>query len=216
MLDAQRGVLDWPARFIDPVFEDALVRALWPTPISPNQVSLATLVLGLAGAVAFAFGAFWAGIAAALVVEVLDGVDGKLARTRLQITPMGELEHAADKIVEYAWYLALGFGLWRAGAPAHYLVLGPVAALAMFVDVWIGTTAQKLLGRQLEDAGGFERAFRLIGGRRNTHMWMLLGFGLFGAWRAGLVAIAVSAQATALIRLWRLSVRVRTTGRRLF
>ncbi len=214
--DAQRAVLDWPARFLHPPVEKTLVRLLWPTPISPNQVSLATLVLGLAGAFAFWRGAFWPAMAIALLVGVLDGVDGKLARTRLQVTPVGELEHAADKIVEYAWYIALAAGLVRLGYPPKTLVLGLVASAAMAVDVWIGGAAQTTLGRQLEDCGGFERGFRLIGGRRNTHIWMLLGFGLFGAWRDGLVAIAISAQATALIRLWRLGLRAREAGRDLF
>lgn len=216
LADAQRGKLDWPSILIDRFFEDRLVRLLWRTPITPNQISAATLVLGLVGAAAFWREWFWIGAILAAIVEVLDGVDGKLARTRLQITPMGEWEHTADKIVEYALYVGLALGLIRSGAPAKTLTLGLVASGAMVVDVWIGGLAQRLLGRQLEDCGRFERLFRLVGGRRNTHVWMLIGFGLFGAWAQGLLAIAISAQLTAAVRFWRLYLRARERGLTLF
>ena len=81
---AQKGCLDWPARFIHPPIEDALVRALAPTKVTPNQVTLATGVIGIIAGVAFACGQLWLGPGLALLTGPLDGVDGKLARTRVE------------------------------------------------------------------------------------------------------------------------------------
>ncbi len=38
---------------------------------------------------------------------------------------------------------------------------------------------------------------------------MLPGFAVFGAWRAGLAAIAISAGLTTAVRFWRLTLRTR-------
>lgn len=201
--DAQKGVLDWPARFIHAPIENLTVRLLWPTAVTPNQISLATFFLGLAAAALFVLGHFASGLVLALVIGALDGVDGKLARTKLMVTPAGEWEHVGDKIVEYGWYLCLGYGLVRTGAPMAVFYAGLLAAVAMGVDIAICGAAQRRLGRQIDDLGPVERFIRLIGARRNTHMWLLVPFALLGAWDAGLAAIAGSAVLTVFAHLWR-------------
>ncbi len=57
----------------------------WPvshicrTTITPNQIRLGTGVLGLSVTLLYALGYLWAGALLALIIGVLDGVDGKLA-----------------------------------------------------------------------------------------------------------------------------------------
>ncbi|MFQ3596656.1 MAG: CDP-alcohol phosphatidyltransferase family protein, partial [Sphingomonadaceae bacterium] len=103
---AQKGCLDWPARFLHPPVENALVRLLWPTAITPNMVTLATAALGLVALFLFAAGMLWPALLLVLMVGPLDGVDGKLARTRIEFSRWGDLEHVMDKILEYGWFLA--------------------------------------------------------------------------------------------------------------
>src|SRR3546814_7044386 len=85
-----------------------MVRLLLPTPITPNMVTLITAVVGFASIAAFATGWLWTGLLLMLFLGPLDGVDGKLARTRLQYSRWGDLGHVADKIVEYGAFIALG------------------------------------------------------------------------------------------------------------
>ena len=206
---AQKGCLDWPARFVHPPIENAAVRLLWPTPITPNMISVLAFLLGLYAAWCFATGALWVGLLIALAVGPIDGIDGKLARSRMEFSPWGDLEHVGDKIVEYAWFagLAAALGTGTAWALAALIVCTALA------EALLGEFYRRLTGAQLDDAGPFERTYRLVSGRRNTFFWSLLPFAWFDAWHAGLVAIAVYAAVNFFIMLWRFFVRLAEYGR---
>lgn len=192
LIDAsQKGCLDWPARFLHPPIENGAVRLLLPTRITPNMVTVATGAVGLAAVVALACGWLWPGLILMLLIGPLDGIDGKLARTRLEFSRWGDLEHVVDKLVEYGAFLALGG--WLAGQAGHY---GPWAVAAVIVGFALGEALQgelyyRFTGRQLDDRGPAERLVRLFAGRRNTFFWMLLPFAAFGRWEAGMIFLAV-------------------------
>ncbi len=206
---AQKGCLDWPARFIHPPIENVAVRLLWPTPVTPNAISLLAFGLGLYAAWCFATGALWTGLLVALLIGPLDGIDGKLARTRVEFSRWGDLEHVGDKIVEYAWFagLAAHFGSGWAWALAALIV-----AFALS-EALQGEFYRRITGAQLDDAGPFERRWRLVAGRRNTFFWSLIPFAWFGRWDAGLVMIAAYAAVTWFVAQWRFFVRMFEYGR---
>lgn len=206
---AQKGCLDWPARFVHPPIENAVVRLLLSLPITPNMISVFALLLGLYATWAFATGALWTGLLIVLAIGPIDGIDGKLARTRVEFSRWGDLEHVGDKIVEYGCFagLAAAFGTAAAWALVALIVC---TALAEAVQ---GEFYRRMTGTQLDDAGRFERAFRLVSGRRNTFFWTLLPFAWFGAWWAGLVAIAVYAVVTFFVMQARFFVRLAEYGR---
>lgn len=206
---AQKGCLDWPARFVHPPIENAAVRLLWPTPVTPNMISVLAFLLGLYAAWCFATGALWVGLLIALAVGPIDGIDGKLARSRMEFSPWGDLEHVGDKIVEYAWFagIAAALGTGTAWALAALIVCTALA------EALLGEFYRRMTGAQLDDAGPFERTYRLVSGRRNTFFWSLLPFAWFDAWHAGLVAIAVYAAVNFFIMLWRFFVRLAEYGR---
>ncbi|MFM6931630.1 MAG: CDP-alcohol phosphatidyltransferase family protein [Novosphingobium sp.] len=207
---AQKGCLDWPARFIHPPVENLLTRLLLPTPITPNMISVFVFLLGLYAAWCFASGAWPLALALVLVIGPLDGLDGKLARTRLDFSPYGDLEHVGDKIVEYACYICMAAWLddgW-AWASCALIVL---FALAEAVQ---GEFYRRLTGGQLDDAGTIERGFRLVSGRRNTFMWTLIPFVVLGAWEAGFVMIAAYSVVTFFFMQWRFFIRLGQTVRK--
>ncbi|MFM5884490.1 MAG: CDP-alcohol phosphatidyltransferase family protein [Novosphingobium sp.] len=206
---AQKGCLDWPARFIHPPIENAFVRLLWPSAITPNMISLLAFALGLYAAWCFASGAMWTGLLLALVIGPIDGIDGKLARTRFEFSRWGDLEHVGDKIVEYAWFAALAAATGTAWAWA----LAALIVCTALAEALIGEFYRRMTGAQLDDAGGFERAFRLVSGRRNTFFWCLLPFAWFDAWGAGLVMIAAYSTANFFIMLSRFFIRLAEYGR---
>jgi hypothetical protein len=84
----QSGVLDFPALVHAPI-EKWLVSHLCRTTITPNQITLGTGVLGFSVTVLYALGYLWAGALLALIIGVLDGLDGKLARLKVQMTKAG-------------------------------------------------------------------------------------------------------------------------------
>ncbi len=206
---AQKHTLDLPAQWLHPFFENRLVRLLCNTPITPNHVTLFTAFLGAAVGLLFLNGILWWGAILAYIVAILDGVDGKLARTKLQTSRLGEVEHVIDFFVEQSWYLCLT--LYLAGR-ADQPVIDP-SMMSPTLIIWIGGVLMasdvfdKLLymwghmvfGKQLDELGVFERRFRLIGGRRNVYLWFfLIGFGAGYPVPAFMIA-SVWALCTALI-----------------
>lgn len=206
---AQKGCLDWPARFIHPPFENAAVRLLWRTPITPNMISLLAFLLGLYAAWCFARGDLWTGLLLALVVGPIDGVDGKLARSRVEFSRWGDLEHVGDKIVEYAWFagIAAALGTGTAWATAALII---VAALAEALQ---GEFFRRVTGTQLDDAGQFERRYRVVSGRRNTFVWSMLPFAFLEMWTAGLIMVAAYAVLNFFVMQVRFFVRMAEFGR---
>ncbi len=212
---AQKGTLDWPARWIHPTFENLLVTALLGTPVTPNAVSLLTGVLGFYATYLFATGQMGWALLGALIVGVLDGVDGKLARVKMMATKLGQMEHILDKMVEYSWYIAIAAFLAATGeVDGNGGDSAPwVLALLMIAFAWAevvqGEFYRRITGRQLDDAGDLERGLRLITARRNTIMWGLVPFALTESWLVGLWVMGIYTMVTFFVAQWRFIVRLR-------
>jgi phosphatidylglycerophosphate synthase len=179
---AQNGTLDLPALVHAPI-ENWIVRHLCRTSITPNQITSTTMVVGVLVTILFATGSLWWGTLLALIVGVLDGVDGKLARFKVETTPMGQWEHELDYVVELSWWTALAFRFEAYGALLLLIgsdLLGRAAKRAV----------KKQTGRNLDDASAFDRVVRTVAGRRNIYIWIFaLGLSL-GAPRLAFLAIA--------------------------
>lgn len=205
---AQKGILDWPARFIHPFFENMMTKALLETPVTPNQVTLATGVFGFTATYLFATGHMIVALAIALILGVLDGVDGKLARTKMLTSRVGELEHILDKLVEYSWYFGIAFALVRQGSDGTVYALALLITLFAWSEVVLSEFFRRLSGVQLDDSGPFERKFRLFGGRRNTFFWSLIPFAIMDMWLAAMWFLAIYSVLTTFVMQWRFIVRV--------
>src|ERR1700755_153765 len=72
---AQKGTLDLPAYLHAPV-ETRIVSLLCKTQITPNQITITGLIIGLSATAAFAIGHVGLGILAALIFGIVDGLDG--------------------------------------------------------------------------------------------------------------------------------------------
>lgn len=209
---AQKGCLDWPARFLHPPVENGLVRLLLPTPVTPNIVTLLTAVLGFVAMWLFATGKPGWALALVLIVGPLDGVDGKLARTRHEFSRWGDLEHVLDKVLEYGWFLALGGWLATIHGIAAWIAAAGIIVFAL-AEAVSGEFFRRFTGRQLDDWGAFERRFRLVGGRRNTFFWTLVPFALLGLWWPGFLMILGYAALTFAVSHWRLLKALGDYGR---
>lgn len=158
-----------------------LTRFLARLPVTPNQVSLASLALGLLAAVAFWAGslASWAlGCVLYQLAAVLDHTDGELARLKLLDSPLGAwLDVAIDTVVHGALALALGVAAGR--------LLGAPTLWAVGLAGGVGVVASALVAKwlQLPAAGG--RGLRgLLGRMANRDLFYLILLGALAAlWR---------------------------------
>lgn len=162
---AQNGTLDLPALVHAPI-ETWIIRRLCRTSITPNQITLFTAAVSALVVILFASGRLVAGTVLALIVGVLDGLDGKQARVKVETTPLGQREHALDYLLELSWWTALAFHFGNVYGWLFLLVVSDI------IDRLAKKHAKRLTGRNLDDVAPFDRFVRLIGGRRNIYVWI--------------------------------------------
>ena len=169
---AQNGTLDFPAYVHAPI-ETAIVSRLCRTRITPNQITIAGFIIGCGATAAFVLGRVGLGILAALIFGLVDGLDGKLSRVKVETTKRGEWEHHLDYLIENSWWAAIAFQLWRSGQFPNVFYLFALLVGSHLLDEFAKRRAKMVKGRLLDDISSFDRAFRLIAARRNVYVWIL-------------------------------------------
>ena len=116
-------------RFVARPLAAAIIVPLSRTPVTPNQVTLLTLPVFLAGAALLAFKPGWGAlVAGAAIIElsyVLDCADGQLARLKGTSSPVGaHLDFLMDEIKAFTLVVAVAGRLWQAEQDPRYLVEG--------------------------------------------------------------------------------------------
>lgn len=192
---AQNGVLDFPGLLDSPI-EDWIVARLCRTSVTPNQVTFVTMLIGLMVTALFAAGRLWWGVALAYTIEVLDGVDGKLARTKVETTAAGDWEHVVDYCIELSWWTALAYYFHEQNVRSAYWLL-LVLVGSDLVDRLAKRSAKKKVGRNLDDVSNIDRFVRCIGGRRNINVWILIAALALGDAANGFVLVCWWGAATA-------------------
>jgi len=178
---AQKGVLDFPARVLHPIPENLLTRLLARTSVTPNLVTVVTGVIAFVATYLFAVQSYAWGLGIALLVNVLDGVDGKLARVKLLSSRFGDrLDHFLDVSFEFSWYLALGWGLSAGTGNWQPLGLALGLVAVMLAARGLSGVYRLLQGHQIHDHRPFDRAFRWVAGRRNIYVWLFVVGALLG------------------------------------
>ncbi|MGZ4984595.1 MAG: CDP-alcohol phosphatidyltransferase family protein [Chthoniobacterales bacterium] len=174
----QNGTLDIPAILHSPV-ETWIMRWLCRTSITPNQITCFGLLVGAAATVLFARGHLWWGMIPALALGVIDGLDGKQARVKIETTKSGKWEHVLDSFVEASWWAALALWFWRSGQLPNVWWLFAVIMVAELVDQLAKKTAHQRIDRLLDDFSPFDRFVRRIGARRDIYLsLMVIGLAL--------------------------------------
>ncbi|MEK6565818.1 MAG: CDP-alcohol phosphatidyltransferase family protein, partial [Bacteroidota bacterium] len=103
-----------------------IVKLLYSTPITPNQVTVASIVSGLLAGLFYLGGNPVSVAAAGLLVtlkDILDSADGQLARAKNQYTRIGRfLDSIGDFVVDLAVFAAIGWTLYRSSRDITMLV----------------------------------------------------------------------------------------------
>lgn len=91
-----------------------LVKIIYGTSITPNQLTVISMIFGIFGGICYSFGTSKACLVGAilyLLYNVVDCSDGQLARLKKNGTTIGRiLDGVADYVVSVALYLGIGFG----------------------------------------------------------------------------------------------------------
>jgi phosphatidylglycerophosphate synthase len=199
---AQNGTLDLPAYIHAPI-ETAIISLLCKTRITPNQITIGGFVIGCGGTAAFVVGRVGLGILAALIFGIVDGLDGKQSRVKIETTERGKWEHHLDYLIENSWWLAIAFHLWRSGQFSNAFYFLGLLIASHLLDESAKRWVKMVRGRLLDDIRPFDRAFRLIAARRNIYVWILAFGFLLNAFPQSYAIICGWATVSAVVHLAR-------------
>jgi phosphatidylglycerophosphate synthase len=210
---SQKRTVDLVAWYINRPLENWLTLRLVDRPITPNQMSMITSLVAFIVTGLLLGGWLWLAIILALVVNVLDGVDGKLARAKALTTHSGQLEHSIDLLYEQSWYIAYAWAAFRLRPSLAVLAVGFVMLLCDSFARHVSMQFRKVTGIALADYAPFDRRFRRLDGRRNIYtIYMLLGI-VAGQPFYALVAMALHAAITGLVYFVRAGLHLRRADR---
>jgi len=173
------GRTDWASRYVLPLVEEFATTELLETRVRPLWLIWAALLLTLGGAIAFAAGWLWTGLALLAVSTPLDLVASRLATLRLAPLRSRVLSRRALWPASAIALLALGWWEWRhvSGWGAMVAAVGAIAfaeatriekrGLPMLGEIWLLS-------------------------RRNAIL-AAIPFAIFSAWTAFLVFLAAYA-----------------------
>jgi phosphatidylglycerophosphate synthase len=113
------------ARHFDRRISRFISKRVAHTGITPNQITLAGMTIGLIGALLMAQAGYWLKLIGSLLFVfcvVVDGVDGEVARLKLKESRFGHyLDIVTDNIVHVAVFIGIAFGLYHDTGNTAYL-----------------------------------------------------------------------------------------------
>ncbi|GJL53657.1 MAG: hypothetical protein NPIRA02_07890 [Nitrospirales bacterium] len=165
------GIID---RYVNRKLSGIFTQVFLKFGVSPNMITMASMVIGLIAAGFFALGSYQFGLVGALLFQlsvVIDCCDGEVARLTFSESRFGqELDIWADNVVHMAIFAGIAAGAYVHGpweGTNLPLLLGTVAIVANMISLWLVNRARFLRSRP--------RALRRLGESARTRMEFMLG-----------------------------------------
>ncbi len=224
MLAGLRSPEDGPLvdRYVNRTVSGLLTRTLFASSVTPNQITLGSLLAGLLGAWLLGIEGVMStlgGLALLQLSVILDHVDGEVARLKFLFSPLGKwLDNFSDHLVDLAVIAMLA---WRAASretAGQFAVLGLAAAVgvtgAFLVVFWWSvsgapravrkTTLARTMARVLTGLANRDGFFlvlwvTLLVGRATWFLWAL-ALGANAYWAVWLLIYGAPHRATAAER----------------
>ena len=144
-----------------PVLLGPLIRLMIWARVTPNQLTLAGLVLAIIAGTLIAAGPLRLAALVLLLAGILDALDGELARQTQADSPFGAfLDSISDHYGDFAVYLGIAWHTFQSGDQATVLLV-LVAMFGSLVGSQIRSRAG-MMGLDTKDVGLFTRAERII------------------------------------------------------
>ena len=189
----------------------ALSRRLVNSRVTPNQITLISILIGLAGALLIAMGGRWWQTVGALLFlahSILDGCDGEIARIKFMESRLGGiLDFWGDNVVHAAVFYAIGHAWWRGTGSLWPLLLAALAVAGTFASaslVYLKTMRARRSGgpmyTSLAPDGDRSATARMADYlSRRDFIYLVVILAAFGHLNWFLVLTAVGAPAFALV-----------------
>ncbi|MHB8170294.1 MAG: CDP-alcohol phosphatidyltransferase family protein [Thermincolia bacterium] len=141
-------------------FSAFLLHFIGPSSITPNQVSVFSLVLSFIAAYLLYLGEYWALVAGAIMIQVhfiFDCLDGELARFQERPSIYGGwLDQMIDRISEFLFIMGLTWGVYNQTGDWWLWPLGSLAFFSLFMYYFSDAAISPLIRREQEKGQNIE------------------------------------------------------------
>ena len=163
------------ARYVDRAMSRAISRWLTPYPVTPNQITIFSIGLGIVGALLLLRPTYEFGLLGSLLFlasTIIDGCDGEVARLKFQESVVGaKLDIIGDNVVHAVLFPCVALHAYFVDPSGPYLRLG-VIALGGVIVTWIAVYWVIVRGDPSPRA---QALFELFKGREFAYLFFLLG-----------------------------------------
>lgn len=186
------------SRYLNRPVSTRLSMALARLPLHPDVMSLAALVVALAGAWDIGAGAGLAGGLLVHAASILDGVDGEIARLRVRTSPGGAfLDGVLDRLADAA--ILAGAAVWSLTAGASPTTVTILAVAATAGSMLSMATKDRVVALGIPPAP--ERWIGFLLGGRDARLVFVAVFAVLGLPLAALIAVTATSAVSLVARL---------------
>lgn len=200
------------ARYVDRALSRAISRRLAPYPVTPNQITVFSTFLGIAGALTLLHPSYAAGAIGSILFflhTVVDGCDGEIARLKFQESPWGaRLDLVGDNVVHGFLFPCMALHAHFTDPEGPFLLLGAMA-LAGVGATW---AAVYWLFVRSRPSRLVVRCFELFANREFAYLVLVLGLAGRLEWFVWAMAFGLWLFPAALLAAWALGRRRGTAG----
>jgi CDP-L-myo-inositol myo-inositolphosphotransferase len=197
--NTQKGTLDFIAWYFNRYFENSFVYLLANSRITANQVTIIVNICGFFVLFLFLIQYWWIGLILLILVNILDGVDGKLARLRMKESKVGHIEHSFDQLYEQVIYVGIGLGSFFIIGSLNVIIVLIIMLLMDSFNRHSSMQYKEVMGITLADSTRFDQIFRKFDGRRNIYTLHILIFGILGLFEYTIFSICFHAIVTSVV-----------------
>jgi CDP-L-myo-inositol myo-inositolphosphotransferase len=195
----QKGTLDFIAWYFNRYFENFFVYVLADSKITANQITIIVNIFGFFALFLFLVQYWWIGLILLVLINILDGVDGKLARLRMKESKVGHIEHSFDQLYEQAIYVGIGLGAYFIIDSLYVIIVLIIMLLMDSFNRHCSMQYKEVMGITLADSSRFDQIFRKFDGRRNIYTLHILIFGILGHFEYVIFSICIHAIVTSIV-----------------
>jgi phosphatidylglycerophosphate synthase len=163
-------------------------------PMTPNQVSLVALLIGLFAAMGFAHGSWLSGIVGAVLLQwsaIIDCCDGEVARLKfLESTSGYYLDIACDNIVHVAVFVAIAWASYQEAGHTYFLLLGGLATFGTMMAFAVVLATRH--GRTRDASATLDRLIDALSNRDFSLMLVICALTGTLQWFLWILAIGVN------------------------
>ena len=179
-------------------------------PLTPNQVSLISFLIGIASAITYVLGNYVLGAILIQISSIIDGVDGELARALGRCSSLGAfIDALLDRFVDLSVIAAITYSLIASGTvnPITAYLVGTTALTGDLLVSYLHARGEASLKEHLARIGSIPNF-----ASRDVRLFMIFILTLFNLKLVALASVAILSYTYVLSKLIEVYLKLRSVG----